>query len=175
METKIVFKAMCNGKIVHKTIPIQHPEFKILPSEIFLGFKLPPQSISSQVIDYLDGVDKSDIMEKHGFDIILDYYPQKPRVRKKKVDEIADFIKYMTPVVELHPELQRPIEAVMSEAKGELFGRGKSNQDKAMEVMKMVEISLKAATGAYVSITKMLKGINESVCVESDRELLNGL
>lgn len=158
MTTKIVFKAMSDGRIVHKTIPIEHPKFDVIPSDVFLGYELPAQSVQSQVIDYLDGIDKSDIMAKYGFDVILDYYPKKHKVRKQRIDEVTSLIEYMRPIVELHPELQRPIEATISEAREELFGNGRSNEAKAKEVLRMVNISLKAATGAYKSITKMLRG-----------------
>lgn len=157
MTTKIVFKAMSDGRIVHKTIPIEHPKFDVIPSDVFLGYELPAQSVQSQVIDYLDGIDKSDIMAKYGFDVILDYYPKKHKVRKQRIDEVTGLIEYMRPIVELHPELQRPIEAIISEAKEELFGKGKSNETKAKEVLRMVSMSLKAATGAYMHMTKLLR------------------
>lgn len=155
MVTKIVFKAISSGCVVHRTIPIEHPEFDVIPSDMFLGYKLPSQSIQSQVIDYLDSVDKMDIMIRYGFDIILDYYPKKPRIHKKRVDEVADFIEYMRPLVESRPDLQMPIEAVICAAKDELFGHRKSNLQKAKEVLKMAEMSYVAAAGAYRNIGKM--------------------
>ena len=152
MVTKIVFKAISGGRVVHKTIPIEHPKFDSTPSEVFLGYELPPQSVESQVIDYLDSVDKSDIMVEYGFDIILDYYPKNTRKRKKKVDEVADFIEYMRPFIESQPDLQVSIEAVILKAKDELFGYRKSNLQKAKEVLKMAEMSYLAAVGAYKNI-----------------------
>lgn len=152
MVTKIVFKAISSGRVVHKTIPIEHPKFDVIPSEVFLVYELPPQSVQSQVIDYLDSVDKSDIMIKYGFDIILDYYPKNTRKRKKKVDEVSDFIEYMRPIIESQPDLQEPIEAVILMAKDELFGHRKSNLQKAKEVFKMAEMSYCAAIGAYRNI-----------------------
>lgn len=152
MVTKIVFKAISGGRVVHKTIPVEHQNFNVIPSEVFLGYELPPQSVQSQVIDYLDSVDKSDIMIKYGFDIILDYYPKSTSKRKKKVDEVADFIEYMRSFIELQPDLQVPIEAVILMAKDELFGHRKSNLQKAKEVLKMAEMSYMAAIGAYKNI-----------------------
>ena len=155
MITQVTFKALSGGRVVRKTIPIEHPDFDVIPSEVFLGYKLPSQSIPSQVIDYLDSVDKSDIMERYGFDIILDYYIKKPRKRTERVDEVADFIEYMRPLVESHPDLQMPIEAVIRVAKDELFGHRKSNLQKAKEVLKMAEMSYCAAIGAYRNIGKI--------------------
>jgi hypothetical protein len=58
----------------------------------------------------------------------------------------------MRPFIELHPDLQTPIEAVISVAKDELFGHRKSNMQKAKEVLKMAEMSYCAAIGAYRNI-----------------------
>ena len=155
MKTNITFKALQRGKVVRKTLSIEHPDYNIIPSEEFNGFELPPISVESQVIDYLDSVDKSDIMERYGFDIILDYYIKKPRKRTERVDEVADFIEYMRPLVESHPDLQMPIEAVIRMAKDELFGCRKSNLQKAKEVLKMAEMSYCAAIGAYKNIGRI--------------------
>lgn len=155
METDIIFKALQRGKVVRKTVSIEHPDYDIIPSEEFNGFKLPPISIESQVIDYLDSVDKSDIMAKYDWDIILDYYPKKQRIRKKRDSEFTDFIEYMRPLVESHPDLQMPIEAVILVAKDELFGHRKSNLQKAKEVLKMTTMSYQAAIGAYKNIGRI--------------------
>lgn len=40
-------------------------------------------SEEEQVIEYLDTIDKSDMMNKYGFSIILDYYPY-IKINKKK-------------------------------------------------------------------------------------------
>lgn len=155
MKTDITFKVLQRGKVVRRTLSIEHPNFDILPSEIFDGFELPPISIESQVIDYLDSIDKSDIMAQNDWDIILDYYPTKQRIRKKRDSEFTDFIEYMRPLVESHPDLQMPIEAVICMAKDELFGCRKSNLQKAKEVLKMVEMSYCAAIGAYRNIGRI--------------------
>lgn len=162
MKTKIVFKVLQRGKVLRKTLPIEHPDYNVIPSEEFNG--LPPISIESQVIDYLDNIDKSDIMAKYDWDIILDYYPKKQRKRKKKIDEVADFIEYMRPIVESFPDLQIPIEVVIHAAKNELFGCQKSNFQKAMEVLKMAELSYVAATCAYRNaIGMMFKDCNQNL------------
>ena len=163
MVTKIVFKAISGGRVVHRTIPIEHPKFDVIPSDVFLGYELPSQSVQSQVIDHLDGVDKSDIMAKYDWDIILDYYPKEQRIRKKKVDEVADFIEYMRPLVESHPDLQMPIEAVIRVAKDELFGHRKSNLQKAKEVLKMAEMSYVAAIGAYKNIGRIFEDCKQKM------------
>lgn len=163
MVTKIVFKAISGGRVVHRTIPIEHPKIDVIPSDVFLGYELPPISIESQVIDYLDSIDKSDIMAQNDWDIILDYYPAKQRLRKKSVNEVADFIEYMRPLFESHPDLQIPIEAVIRVAYNELFGHRKSNFQKAKEVLKMAEMSYAAAIGAYKNIGRIFEDCKQKM------------
>ena len=163
MKTNITFKALQRGKVVRKTLSIEHPDFIVIPSETFNGYELPPISTESQVIDYLDSIDKSDIMAQNDWDIILDYYPKEQRIRKKRVDEVADFIEYMRPLVESHPDLQMPIEAVICMAKDELFGCRKSNLQKAKEVLKMAEMSYVAAIGAYKNIGRMFEDCKQNL------------
>ena len=155
MKTKITFKALKRGSVVRRTLLIEHPDFIVIPSETFKGYDLPPISIESQVIDYLDNIDKSNIMAQNDWDMILDYYPYHKRNRR---DEIKEFITFMQPYVDMYPELARPFSAIMSEAKDELFGHRKSNEKKAKELLKMVGISLAASRGAIESVTKLIKG-----------------
>lgn len=153
MKTKITFKALKRDKVVRKTLSIEHPDYDIIPSEMFNGFEMPSVSIESRVIDYLDSIDKSDIMVKHDWDIILDYYPYKKKVRK---NEIEEFIEYMRPYVEMFPSITRPLEAVISESKDILFGHGKSNKTKAREILKMLDMTLLASQGIMDVMVKML-------------------
>lgn len=150
MKTKIVFKGLSNGKVIRRTIPIEH-NFKEIPSGEFLGYMLPRQSVESQVIDYLDTIDKSEIMAKYNFDLILDYYI--PKKKKSKDEEIAEFIDYLSKFV----PIDRPIEAIISEAEDMLFGQGKSNKTKAIEVIKMLTIAYKASTGTMAMVSNMFK------------------
>lgn len=155
MKTKVIFKALRRGAVVRRTLLIEHPDFIIIPSETFNGYELPPISIESQVIDYLDSLDKSDIMAQNDWDMILDYYPYHKRNRR---DEIKEFITFMQPCVDMYPELARPFEAIMSEAQDVLFGHRKSNETKAKELLKMTSISLLASRGAFESVAKLMRG-----------------
>lgn len=83
MKTIITFKALRRGRVVHKHVPIYH-NFEELPSTEFNGITFPPTSVESQVIEQLDNMDKSDLMFKYDFDIILDYYPKRKREKKTR-------------------------------------------------------------------------------------------
>lgn len=157
MKTIVTFKAFSNGKIVYKSIPIHH-NFQELPETEFNGVKLPPISVETQVMQYLDEIDKSDMMIQYGFEFIIDYFPKKKKVRK---NEIEEFFKFCKPYFDLYPQFIRPFEAVISESKDVLFGKHKSNEQKFKEVFGMINVSLKASAGTMELITKILKGTND--------------
>ena len=156
-KTIITFKAIRDGRVVYKSIPIYH-NFKELPPSDFNGIKLPATSVESQVIHYLDEIDKGDMMIQHNFDIIIDYFPKKKKVKK---NEIEIFIKFCQPYLDMYPSLIRPFEAVISEAQNIIFGNNKSNEQKFKEVLKMIDISFKASTGTMEIINTILNRENK--------------
>lgn len=158
-KTIVTFKALRNGTIVYKNIPIYH-NFKELPAEGFNGIQLPATSVESQVINFLDEIDKTDMMIQYDFDIIIDYFPKKKKVKK---NEIEEFVKFCKPYLDLNPQLIRPFEAVISESQELLFGNRKSNEQKFKEVLGMINVSLKAAEGTMDLINKILKGTNDEI------------
>lgn len=149
MKTKVTFKGLSEGKIVYRHIQIRH-NFSIIPGETFLGYQLPAQSVESQVIDYLDSIDKSDIMLKYNLEMIIDYWVPK---KKKKRNEVKEFIEFFKPYIT--PDQYRPVEAIISEMKDVLFGKNKSHEQKAMEVLTVLQISYKAGIGALKIVQKM--------------------
>lgn len=159
MKTTIItFKALSyDGRIVRKNIGINH-EFEVIPPEVWNGIELPATSIEEQVMRQLDESDKTQIMTDNEFSIIIDYWPKKPR--KRRTDEINDFINYCKPLIEAYPNLKRPIEAIISESKDTLFGKGKSNKTKLTEVMKMHELILKGSEGLLNILNEKLKNVS---------------
>ena len=155
---KIVFKALSRGKIVHKTINVEH-SFSEIPEEVVNGIRFPKTSVEDQVMEMLDNMDKRDWMVKYDWDIILDYYPKKSKAKKSIDDEIREFLDFSMPYINMYPHLKRPFGAVTSEARKVLFGKGKSNITKFQEVCNMITISYKSAIGAY---DRILKIINDS-------------
>lgn len=152
-KTVITFKAITSDRrIVTRNITIEN-EFEIIPAQKWQGIDLPSISIEEQVMNQLDENDKSQIMLDYDFDMILDYWPKKPR--KNKADEIAEFMEYCQPIFELHPEWKRAYEAIISEYKDSLFGKRKSNKTKLNEVMKIHEMIMKATLGTMDMIQKI--------------------
>lgn len=158
-KTIITFKAIRDGKVIYKNIPIYH-NFEEIPQQDWNGIQLPTTSIESQVILYLDEIDKRDMMIQYDFDIIIDYFPKKKRV---KTNEIEEFVKFCKPYLDLYPQLIRPFEAVISESQKILFGKRKSNEQKFKEVLGMVNISFKAASGVMDWTLQLLKGTNKQI------------
>ena len=152
---KIVFKALRHGKIVHKTINVEH-SFSEIPEEVVNGIHFPKTSVEDQVMETLDNMDKRDWMVKYDWDIILDYYPKKSKAKKSIDDEIREFLDFSMPYINMYPCLKRPFGAVVSESEKILFGKGKSNITKFMEVCNMINISYKTASGVYDRILKIL-------------------
>ena len=158
MTTKIKFKAIRGGRIVYKTIPIEHPNFEPSPPIVFDGVQLPETPIEYKIMEYLDEIDKSDIMVKYDFDVILDYWIPK---KKAKANEIEEFFAYMQPLVDASPDLRVPLEKIISESRSVLFGKGKSHKTKAIEVLNMLKISYKVATGVMDKVLNILKEVKE--------------
>lgn len=107
-------------------------------------------------MEMLDNMDKRDWMVKYDWDIILDYYPKKSKAKKSIDDEIMEFIDFSRPYINLYPHLKRPFEAVVSESRKVLFGKGKSNITKFMEVCNVITISYKSAMGMCDRILKII-------------------
>ena len=158
MTTKVKIKAIRGGRIVYKTIPIEHPKFEPSPPIVFDGVEFPETPIEYKIMEYLDEIDKSEIMVKYDFDVILDYWIPK---KKDKANEIEEFFAYMQPLVDASPDLRVPLEKIISESKGVLFGKGKSHKTKAIEVMNMLKISYKVAHGVMDMVLNILKNKEE--------------
>lgn len=152
--TKVTFKALTDDRrLVRKTIPIHH-NFEVILEQMRNGIMLPPTSVEYQVIEFLDKQDKRELMNKYGFYMIIDYYVKKKR--KTKTDEFEEFRKFLAPYFAMYPQLKRPFEAIVSESKDTLFGKGKSNEKKLKEVINAHSMIIKAVDG---TLNLILKGV----------------
>ena len=166
-KTIITFKAITSDRrIVHKNITIEH-EFEVIQAQKWHGIDLPPTSIEEQVMNQLDKTDKSQIMLDYDFDLIIDYWPKKPR--KKRTDEIVEFMKYCEPIFEAFPNWKRPFEAIISDHKDKLFGKRKSNKTKFEEILSIYMMTMKAANGALDMALKIFKKPNQNLLEEDEQ------
>lgn len=152
MKTPITFKVLKEGKIVYKTLQIKH-NFKVIPPLEYKGQVFPETSIIYQVMEWLDTVDKSEMMIAHGWDMIIDYYPA--RKRKTRDDEIREFLRFAMPYIS--DSIKRQFSATVYESKDTLFGKGKTNLTKFKEVCNTMKITNKAIAGFAETILKRIK------------------
>jgi hypothetical protein len=96
MKIRVNFKAIGSmGRIEHKTISFTCPDFKeivYVHSERLKGIPLTVNlntTVICQVVDWLDNMDKRDIMDENDWSIILDYNILARRVQSKKKRELA--------------------------------------------------------------------------------------
>lgn len=152
MTTNVTFEVLINHKYAIQTIPIEHPEFEVIPPVVFQGIELPETSIEEQVICWLCEQDKSQLMEDNDWDLIIDYYILDI---KSEEEEIKKFLEYSSPF--LSPDLERPFSAVCSECKDLLFGQGKSNLEKFEIVIKLINMCNKISLGTLQMIINSTK------------------
>lgn len=152
MKTKVTFKALRRGKVVYRTIPIEH-DFKVIPPCVIMGATFPETSVEYQVIEYLDSIDKSDLMVKYDFDIIVDYWIK--RIEPKR-NEVQEFLEFCEPLFAEMPSLKRQLSAVCYEMQDTLFGRGKSHATKLKEAVKTLEFSYKVSNAILDELNKVI-------------------
>ena len=170
--TNVTFKVLTDDRrLVNKSIPIHH-NFEVIPEQEFMGVMLPPTTVEEQVIHFLDEQDKRELMDKYGFGFIIDYYIKKNR--NTKADEFEEFRKFLAPYFAQFPILKRPFEAIISESKDMLFGKGKSNETKFKEVMNAYEMIIKGIHGTINMILNKVNKALDSYEQDNDEKALCG-
>ena len=165
-KTIVTFKAITSDRrLVHKNIPIFH-EFEEIPSTKFMGVDLPPTTVEEQVINFLDEQDKTELMDKYDFVLILDYYVAKRKERKTKEDEIKEFMDFTNKYIEPYQHLKRPFEAIISEFKDNLFGKRKTNEQKLKEVINIYDMTMKASNG---TLEMVIKSLDKTLKLENNK------
>ena len=147
MITKVKFKCISRGGVRNIVIPIEHN----ITAPKKVGDRW--ESIESQVIDYLDSIDKWDLMVKYDIDMILDYVPY--HKRNKGRNEVEEFRKFCYKFC-CDEVFIAKIGAVANVMKKELFGKGYSNKRK-------LEIILSAMDFGYRMADNILKKLNEDL------------
>lgn len=113
-----------------KVIDIDMPKFK---EQIVPGFN-GSISVEEQIMEYLDTIDKSDIMAKYDMYEIITYFPYKKK--KKRMSEKESFFNFLNTqkvVYNLDEKTMADIVAYASASKT-LFGHRKSNEQKIQEI-----------------------------------------
>ncbi len=94
MKHSVKFKAVTyRGDVVNKTVKVDGPEFNQYVEDLVINgttFSF-TVSIEDQVMEWLDGTDKTNIMEQNGWYTILDYGVRKKIPKQTKADKLEEF------------------------------------------------------------------------------------
>lgn len=112
-----------------KVIDIDMPEFK---EQIVPGFD-GSISINEQIMEYLDTIDKSDIMAKYDMYEIITYFPYEKKKRISEKESFFNFLSTLKAVYNLDEKTMTDIVAYASASKT-IFGHRKSNEQKIQEI-----------------------------------------
>jgi hypothetical protein len=160
MKQKIKFKALTyHGKVVFFIKEFECPDFKVIPPTNFKGIKLPEISVENQIIDWLDGQDKTSLMIEKDLGIIIDYFIPK----KRSKFSIIDYLK----MANLSEQMIFDLMVVYKEIKPLL--KGKSVKIQIQIMFSHLIIGYQAMTNAYQNITAML----QSKSSDNDCKLLS--
>lgn len=146
---KIRFKYLdYRGKVKTRTFEMEVPKFEVIPATTFNNIPVPAIPVESQIIDYLDSIDKKDFMIENEMETIIDYFiPEK----KSKVT-FQDLLKLYEWT---NPQVLVDAVVVYSKMKPKL--KGLSAQKQLDLVLETLQIGYKAQTEAYKSISGILK------------------
>ena len=92
MTTDVTFEVLTKHKYAIQTIPIEHPEFEVIPPVVFQGTELPETSIEEQVIEWLYEQDKSQLMKDNDWDLIIDFYVLDIKSEEEKIKELRNYL-----------------------------------------------------------------------------------
>lgn len=149
MKQKIKFKALSyQGKVILFTKEFDCPDFKVIPANKIGDLELTETSIESQVIDWLDEQDKTDLMIEKDLGVIIDYWI--PKKNKSKLT-IVDYLKSAN----LSEQLTLDLIAVYKEIKPLL--KGKSIETQIKILFSHINIAYQSSSAAYQRITAILQ------------------
>lgn len=110
-------------------INMDTPKFK---EQIVQGFD-GSISVEEQIMEYLDELDKSDIMAKYYMYEIITYFPYEKKKRISEKESFFNFLNTQKVVYNLDEKTMADIVAYASASKT-LFGHRKSNEQKIQEI-----------------------------------------
>jgi len=139
------------------SVTFKHPEFTETPACKFHGVELPVVSVGEQVIQWLDSIDKSQMMIDHDWYLIIDYWIKPQVKRKPRGSEIHEFCLFLDPYVEKFPQLKRPFEAIISDYGHLLFGHKKTDEQKLKLLLELYEMTKKVSDGTIDMVVTSLE------------------
>ena len=148
VNVKFVGITCSGGRLTSKIESMEVPDFEVILNRKFKNYDLPPVSIDSQIMDWLDERDNEDIMEKHDFHSIMDYRVHRP---KKQISFVEVVTKAIT-----DPKMLADFMAVYFHMEGALKGVG--NMQKVSIVLSSMTVGYKAQTVVSERMMMILDG-----------------
>ena len=140
MKSQVEFKVLRRGEQELVVLTIEHPEFTHKPQMTINGICYNEVSVMDQIYEYLDNIDKHDIMVENDFNIILDYRVVEVDVNTEYYNEFTDFKKYVKAFVK-HYNIEEHVRFVMKSYYDTLFNNGKSHVQKLKEILTIITTS----------------------------------
>lgn len=137
MKSQVEFKVLRRGEQELVVLTIEHPEFTHKPQMTINGICYNEVNVVDQIYEYLDNIDKHDIMVENDFHIILDYRVVEVDVDTEYYNELTDFVKYVKPFVK-HYNIEGHVGFVMKNCYDTLFNCGKSHIQKLKEILTII-------------------------------------
>lgn len=141
----------CYRRKMRKIINMDMPSFK---EQIVSGFD-GSISVEEQIMEYLDTIDKSDIMAKYDMYEIITYFPYKKKERISEKESFFNFLSTQKVVYNLDEKTMADIVAYASTSKT-LFGHRKSNEQKIQEIADNLTIFAKVRDNILNTIFEIL-------------------
>lgn len=165
-KTLVEFKVLNDDReIAYEIVPIYH-NFEVVPEFSKFGIDFPKTSVEEQVMEMLDTMDKTDMMNEHGWYLIIDY---EVASNKSEYDEFVEFCK---PIIESDPLLNYAFERICMDKYNLIFGLHKSISEKFMIVLSHYDSALKAVNGYSDVIIKQIQAINERFAMRTKNKIL---
>ena len=140
MKSQVEFKVLRRGDQELVVLTIEHPEFEHIPQRTVNGICYSDVSVVDQLYEYLDSIDKHDIMVENDFHIILDYRVVEVDVDTEYYNEVTDFVKFSKAFIK-HYNLEGQAGFVMKSCYDTLFNCGKSHIQKLKEILTIITAS----------------------------------
>lgn len=140
MKSQVEFQVLRNGKQESVVLTIEHPDFSYIPSKIVNGISYDEIKVLDQLYEYLDAIDKHNIMIENDFYLILDYRVVKVDVDTDYYNEVEDFVKYAKKFVKRY-NIEGQVGFVMNKCCDTLFNCGKSHFQKLKEILTIITTS----------------------------------
>ena len=137
MKSQVEFKVLRRGEQNLVVLTIEHPDFIHIPQKTVNGICYNEVSVVDQIYEYLDNIDKHDIMVENDFHIILDYRVVEVDVDTEYYNEFTDFKKYVKAFVK-HYNIEEHVRFVMKSYYDTLFNCGKSHVQKLKEILTII-------------------------------------